>query len=80
MRGNSFVGIAALLFALANPIGVIPIFLGFTQRLKNVDPQRIIVLASITVARSWSRRPYGAAKYRLSSMLVRMTFVLPEAC
>lgn len=50
MNANSFTGIAALLFALANPIGVIPIFLGFTQRLKNVDPHRVIVLASITVA------------------------------
>lgn len=39
-----------LLYALTNPIGVIPIFLGLTQRAKNVKAHHIIVLASIAVA------------------------------
>jgi multiple antibiotic resistance protein len=50
MGGNTFVGVTALLYALANPIGIIPIFLGFTHNLKDIKAPRIIVLAAITVA------------------------------
>jgi multiple antibiotic resistance protein len=39
-----------LLYALTNPIGAIPIFLGTTQRTQNVKAHRIIILASIAVA------------------------------
>ncbi len=47
---NEFIGITALLYALSNPIGVIPIFLSFTQRFKEIKTHRIIVIASVTVA------------------------------
>jgi multiple antibiotic resistance protein len=47
---NKFVGITMLLYALTNPIGVIPIFLGLTQRAQNVKAHRIIILASMSVA------------------------------
>ena len=47
---NEFIGITTLLYALANPIGVIPIFLGFTNRMKNINAPRIIVMASLAVA------------------------------
>ena len=50
MAWNKFVGITMLLYALTNPIGVIPIFLGLTQRAQNVKAHRIIMLASIAVA------------------------------
>ncbi len=50
MAWNKFVGITMLLYALTNPIGVIPIFLGLTQRAQNIKAHRIIVLASIAVA------------------------------
>jgi len=39
-----------LLYALTNPVGVIPIFLGLTRRTQNVKAHRIIILASIAVA------------------------------
>jgi multiple antibiotic resistance protein len=47
---NEFIGTTALLYALSNPIGVIPIFLGFTQRFKEIKTHRIIAIASVTVA------------------------------
>lgn len=47
---NEFVGITALLYALANPVGVIPIFLGFTHRIKSIRPRKVIVIAATTVA------------------------------
>lgn len=50
MGVNEFIGITMLLFALANPLEVIPIFLGFTQSQKDVKAIRIIVIASIAVA------------------------------
>jgi len=50
MNVNEFIGITVLLFALANPIGVIPIFLDFVQKLKSVHPKRIIIIAASTVA------------------------------
>jgi len=39
-----------LLYALTNPVGVIPIFLGLTKRTQSVKAHRIIILASIAVA------------------------------
>jgi multiple antibiotic resistance protein len=50
MNINEFIGITTLLYALANPIGVIPIFLGLTHKLKNVRTSSIIAVASMTVA------------------------------
>lgn len=50
MGVNEFIGITALLYALSNPIGVIPIFLSFTQRFKEIRTHRIIIIASVTVA------------------------------
>lgn len=50
MGVNEFIGITMLLFALANPLEVIPIFLGFTQSKKDVKAIRIIIIASISVA------------------------------
>jgi multiple antibiotic resistance protein len=50
MGGNTFIGVTALLYALANPIGVIPIFLGFTHNLKAIKAPRIIALAAAAVA------------------------------
>lgn len=50
MGVNEFIGITMLLFALANPLEVIPIFLGFTQMQKGVKAARIIFIASIAVA------------------------------
>lgn len=47
---NEFIGITALLYALSNPIGVIPIFLSLTQRFKDIRTHRIIIIASLTVA------------------------------
>jgi len=47
---NEFIGVTTLLYALSNPIGVIPIFLGYTRKLKNIKPHRIIIIASISVA------------------------------
>ena len=50
MSVNEFIGITVLLFALSNPIGVIPIFLDFVQKLKSIHPKRIIIIAASTVA------------------------------
>lgn len=50
MALNEFIGITALLYALSNPIGVIPIFLGLTQRFQGTKTHRIIIIASLTVA------------------------------
>jgi len=47
---HKFVGITMLLYALTNPVGVIPIFLGLTKRAQHVKAHRIIVLASVAVA------------------------------
>ncbi len=50
MRVNEFIGVTALFYSLANPIGVIPIFLALAKSHPKVSPRRIIVLASISVA------------------------------
>lgn len=50
MAWNKFIGIAMLLYALTNPIGVIPIFLGLTRQSEKIKTHRIIILASVAVA------------------------------
>ena len=49
MGFNEFVGITTLLYALANPIGVIPIFLRLIARLDRPGRQRIVVVATLWV-------------------------------
>ncbi len=49
MSWNEFIGISTLLYALANPIGVVPIFLGFTARLGTSRTNTIVVVASLAV-------------------------------
>lgn len=49
MSWNEFIGISTLLYALANPIGVVPIFLGFTARLGTSRTNTIVVIASLAV-------------------------------
>lgn len=49
MEVNRFVGLAMLLYSLANPIGIIPIFLGLTARLR-VQRFRVIGTAALAVA------------------------------
>ena len=46
---NQVVGTTMLLYALTNPIGVVPIFLGLTRKLKGAHPDRVIVIASMSV-------------------------------
>ena len=50
MHQNEFVGTTTLLYALANPIGVIPIFLTLTRGLTVGTRQKITVVASVAVA------------------------------
>lgn len=50
MHQNEFVGTTTLLYALANPIGVVPIFLGLTRGLTARTPRRIIAVACLAVA------------------------------
>ena len=50
MNGNEFIGTTTLLFALANPIGVVPIFLGLTRGWKGHAPLKIIAVACLAVA------------------------------
>lgn len=50
MAWNKFVGITMLLYALTNPVGVIPIFLGLTRKSQHIKAHRIILLASAAVA------------------------------
>ena len=50
MNANEFIGITMLLYALANPVGVIPIFLDLTQNLERIRTPRIILIASAAVA------------------------------
>lgn len=49
MNWNEYVGIVSLLYALANPVGVIPIFLQLCTPAENLKTTRIIVVASISV-------------------------------
>jgi MarC family membrane protein len=50
MAWNKFVGITMLLYALTNPVGVIPIFLSLTQESGAANTHRIIAVASTVVA------------------------------
>ena len=49
MSWNEFIGISSLLYALANPIGVVPIFLGFTAGIGSSRTLSIIAIASLAV-------------------------------
>jgi multiple antibiotic resistance protein len=49
MEINRFIGLATLLYALANPVGVIPIFLSLTEPLKP-HRTRLIAVAALSVA------------------------------
>ena len=50
MEFNRFIGISTLLFSLSNPVGVIPIFLGLTNRLETGQRVRVIAIAAAAVA------------------------------
>lgn len=50
MLVNEFVGATTLLYALANPIGVVPIFLGLTQGLGPRATLKTIAVACLAVA------------------------------
>lgn len=50
MQANEFVGTTTLLFALANPIGVIPIFLSLTHAVTASTRWKTVAIASMTVA------------------------------
>ena len=50
MAWNKFVGITMLLYALTNPVGVIPIFLGLTKKSAQIKTHKIIAIASASVA------------------------------
>lgn len=50
MHQNEFVGTTTLLYALSNPIGVIPIFLGLTRGLAARTAPKIIAVACLAVA------------------------------
>ncbi|MCR6659688.1 MAG: MarC family protein [Asticcacaulis sp.] len=50
MDTNSFIGIAALLFSLSNPIGVIPIVLSLTRDLTTGQKTMVIAAAASAVA------------------------------
>jgi len=52
MQLNEFIGITTLLYALANPVGVIPIFLGFAGRVHYIKTKRVIFMAAFAVAAS----------------------------
>lgn len=47
---NAFLGIVIFVFAIADPIGVIPLYLGYTSRYTKQEAHRIVVVASFTVA------------------------------
>jgi multiple antibiotic resistance protein len=49
MEINRFIGMATLLYALANPVGVIPIFLSLTEPLKRYRT-RLVAVAAVSVA------------------------------
>lgn len=49
MSFNEFIGVTTLLYALANPIGVVPIFLGLLERLDRSAQLRVIGVATFWV-------------------------------
>ena len=50
MEFNRFIGLATLLYSLANPVGVIPIFLSLTDRSRSANRPKIIAIAVAAVA------------------------------
>jgi multiple antibiotic resistance protein len=50
MHQNEFIGTTTLLYALSNPIGVVPIFLSLTRGLAARAPLKIIAVACLAVA------------------------------
>lgn len=50
MHQNEFIGTTTLLYALSNPIGVVPIFLGLTRGLAARTAPKIIAVACLAVA------------------------------
>ncbi len=50
MDPNQFMGVAILLYALSNPVGIIPIFMNISNKLSNSKKSYIIIVAAITVA------------------------------
>lgn len=47
---NEFIGITSLFYALANPTGVIPIFLGLAEKHQQIGAHRLILTATTAVA------------------------------
>jgi multiple antibiotic resistance protein len=50
MAWNQFIGITVLIYALTNPVGAIPIFLGLTRQAGSTKTHRITILACSAVA------------------------------
>jgi multiple antibiotic resistance protein len=50
MELNHFVGLATLLYSLANPIGIVPIFLRLTGRGHSINRPKIVLIAVTAVA------------------------------
>ncbi len=50
MELNRFVGLATLLYSLANPIGIVPIFLRLTGRGHSINRRKIVLIAVTAVA------------------------------
>lgn len=49
MNWNEFIGVTSLLYALANPIGVIPIFLSLAEHTRNANTVRVVAVAALSV-------------------------------
>ncbi|MBI1276024.1 NAAT family transporter [bacterium] len=50
MNLHDFVGVVTYIFAIADPIGVVPVFLGYTQKLSSAESRRMAFIASVAVA------------------------------
>ena len=50
MELNRFVGLATLLYALSNPIGIVPIFLTLTGHGHSINRPKIVAIAAAAVA------------------------------
>lgn len=50
MFPNTFIGLVALLYALSNPISILPIFMGLTQKVRQDRINRLIFTTVITIA------------------------------
>lgn len=49
MSWSDFIGVTSLLYALANPIGVIPIFLSLMRRAEDVNGAIVVAVAALSV-------------------------------